>query len=114
VPDLLYPDRRLEKLCQREGIPVLLLAPAFQEYAVAHQVYLHGFNAGLGSGHWNQNGHRLGGNLMARWLCGQLQGFAGSIFLRDFPCGWSQNLINTGLHEISLPLRKRAGEGEKN
>lgn len=73
VRDMFYPDRRLEKFCQRKGIPILLLAPAFQEYAVAHQVYLHGFNSGLGCGHWNQNGHRLAGNLIARWLCGQLQ-----------------------------------------
>jgi len=72
VPDLFYPDRRLEKFCQREGIPILLLAPAFQQYATAHQVYLHGFKGNLGGGHWNQNGHRLAGEMIARWLCGQL------------------------------------------
>ena len=72
VPNLFYPDRRLEKFCQKEGIPVLLLAPAFQEYATAHKVFLHGFQGNLSTGHWNQSGHRLAGNMIARWLCGQL------------------------------------------
>jgi hypothetical protein len=72
VQDLFYPDRRLEKFCHREGIPILLLAPAFQEYATKHQVFLHGFQDNLGGGHWNQNGNRLAGKMIAEWLCGQL------------------------------------------
>ena len=72
VPDLLYPDRRLAEFCRREGIPILLLAPAFQEYATKHQVFLHGFGNSLGTGHWNQAGHRLAGKMLAEWLCGQL------------------------------------------
>jgi len=72
VPDLFYADRRLETFCQKEGIPILLLAPAFQEYATVHQVYLHGFKGNLGGGHWNQQGHRLAGDIIARWLCNQL------------------------------------------
>jgi hypothetical protein len=72
VPDLFYADHRLENFCQQEGIPILLLAPAFQKYATAHHVYLHGFKGNLGGGHWNQNGHRLAGEMIAKWLCGQL------------------------------------------
>lgn len=72
VPDLLYPDRRLEKFCQREGIPILLLTPVFQTYATEHQVFLHGFKDNSGGGHWNQNGHRLAGKVLAKWLCGQI------------------------------------------
>jgi hypothetical protein len=71
VKDLFYPDHRLEKFCQQEGIPILLLTPAFQQYATTHHVYLHGFKGNLGGGHWNQNGHRLAGDMIARWLCGQ-------------------------------------------
>jgi hypothetical protein len=66
--DLFYPDSRVEDICQRAGIPVLLLAPDFQEYATRHQVFFHGFQGSLGSGHWNQNGHRLAGQRIARWL----------------------------------------------
>ena len=72
LQDLLYADRRLEAFCRQQGIPVLLLAPPFQEYASAHQVFLHGFKDTLGIGHWNRQGHRLAGDLIAKWLCGQL------------------------------------------
>ena len=73
VPDLFYPDHRLAGFCQEHHIPVLLLAPSFQEYATRHQVYLHGFGKTLGKGHWNQQGHRLAGKTIAAWLCPQLQ-----------------------------------------
>jgi len=78
VENLFYPNRRLEKFCQREGIPILLLAPTFQKYADKHQVYFHGFKntlgfgGNLGFGHWNQAGHQLAGNLIAKWLCEQI------------------------------------------
>jgi hypothetical protein len=73
VRDLFYPDHRLEGFCQSRHIPILLLAPSFQEYATQHQVYLHGFGKNLGTGHWNQQGHRLAGQAIARWLCPQLK-----------------------------------------
>jgi len=73
VPDLFYTDHRLEGFCQSRHIPILLLAPSFQEYATQHQVYLHGFGKNLGTGHWNQQGHRLAGQAIARWLCPQLK-----------------------------------------
>jgi hypothetical protein len=72
VPDLLYADRRLEKFCQQQDIPILLLAPAFQQHATADHVYLHGFKGNLGGGHWNQKGHRLAGDMIVTWLCGQI------------------------------------------
>jgi hypothetical protein len=76
VEDIFYPDHRVEKFCRSHGIPVLLLGPPFQEYASQHQVFLHGFKTmlrnDLGSGHWNQNGHRLAGQLIAQWLCPRL------------------------------------------
>jgi len=71
VDDLLYPDRRLQNFCRGHEIPILLLAPAFQEYATKHQVLVHGFGENLGGGHWNQTGHRLAGKMLAEWLCGQ-------------------------------------------
>jgi hypothetical protein len=72
VQDLFYPDRRLAKFCREEGIPILLLAPAFQEFATKHKVFFHGSGNSLGRGHWNQNGHRLAGKMLAEWLCDQL------------------------------------------
>jgi hypothetical protein len=73
ISDLFYPDHRLERFCQSHHIPILLLGPSFQEYATQHQVFLHGFGKTLGSGHWNQNGHRLAGQTIAQWLCPQLK-----------------------------------------
>jgi hypothetical protein len=72
VKDLFYPDRRVERFCQSHGIPVLLLGPYFQKYATQHHVFFHGFGDNLGTGHWNQNGHRLAGQIIAKWLCPQL------------------------------------------
>jgi hypothetical protein len=72
VVDLFYPDRRVEEMCQRARIPILLLAPSFQEYATRNQVFLHGFRGSLGFDHWNQKGHRLAGQRLAEWLVPQL------------------------------------------
>ena len=70
--DLFYPDRRIEGLAQREGISAIILAPQFQNHADKHQVYLHGFaNTRLGTGHWNQNGHRLAATIIAKELSAQ-------------------------------------------
>jgi len=69
VDDLLYPDFRIRKLGRRAGFPVLNLAPALQIYADEHHVFLHGFaNTKLGTGHWNAEGHRLAGELIAQNL----------------------------------------------
>lgn len=70
VPDLFYPDRRISNLCERNGIEVLTLAPELQQYAERNRVFLHGFgNTRLGTGHWNEKGHRLAGEIMAERLC---------------------------------------------
>jgi len=64
--DLLYPDRRLRALGEREGVEVLSLAPALQEYAERNKVFVHGTD---GFGHWNVLGHRLVGELVTERLC---------------------------------------------
>jgi hypothetical protein len=69
VPDLDYPDRRLRELGDREGFGVLNLAPPFRRFAETNHAYLHGFPPNLGSGHWNEQGHKLAGQLIADWLC---------------------------------------------
>jgi hypothetical protein len=74
VRDLFYPDHRIAALGQRLGFPVLNLAPPLQAYADRNHVFLHGFgNTRLGFGHWNQQGHRCGGELIAERLCRLLQ-----------------------------------------
>jgi len=69
VNDLFYPDNRIKRLAERENIPVITLAPEMQAYAEQNKVFLHGFDGNLGNGHWNQLGHRLAGEAIARHLC---------------------------------------------
>ena len=58
---------------KRRGFDVLTLAPMFQAYAQEHNVFLHGFeNSGIGIGHWNQEGHRLAGKLIAEKSCSDI------------------------------------------
>jgi hypothetical protein len=68
--DLFYPEHRLDALGAREGFVVLNLAPSLQAYADRHHSFLHGFpNTGAGTGHWNELGHRMAGELIAQRLC---------------------------------------------
>ena len=69
VQHLFYPDYRIKRFCAVKGIPVLVLGPHFQKYAIKSNAFLHGFPSRLGKGHWNENGHRLAGDMIARWLC---------------------------------------------
>jgi hypothetical protein len=69
VSDLFYPDNRIKALCNREGITVITLAPQLQAYAEQNKVFLHGFGQTLSYGHWNRDGHRVAGELIAQKLC---------------------------------------------
>jgi hypothetical protein len=69
VKDLFYPDNRLRSYCQQERIPVITLAPQLEAYAEKHNVFLHGFGSQIGNGHWNEAGHRVAGEIIARELC---------------------------------------------
>ncbi len=68
--DLFYPERRMRALAQREGLDAVFLAEEAAAYATTHGIYLHGFsNTALGTGHWNQEGHRYAGKQIAAHLC---------------------------------------------
>lgn len=69
IQDLFYPDRRIKSFGEREGFRVVNLAPALQEYAERNKVFLHGFGEQIGNGHWNSQGHRIAGQMLARELC---------------------------------------------
>ena len=70
VPDLFYPDRRLEALGREHGIAVIPLAFEMQRRAEADKAYYYGFADGhLGTGHWNKMGHRVAADLIASALC---------------------------------------------
>lgn len=66
--DLFYPERRLREFGEREGIPVLNLAPTMAKEAEERQVYFHAYRSTPGIGHWNEEGHRAAGERIAAWL----------------------------------------------
>ena len=69
ITDLFYPDHRIKALGEREGISVITLAPELQEYAERNNVFLHGFGSNIGNGHWNVEGNRVAGQLIAKKIC---------------------------------------------
>ncbi len=63
--NIFYSDDHLRELGQQHGFAVINLPKPMQEYAEVHQVYLHGFpNTTQGTGHWNEEGHRVAGTLI--------------------------------------------------
>jgi lysophospholipase L1-like esterase len=68
--DLYYPERRLAEFGRQESIPVYNLAPVMAQQAQQHRVFFHAENGVLGVGHWNEEGHRAAGELIASWLAG--------------------------------------------
>jgi hypothetical protein len=72
--DLFYPDDRIRALGGQYGFAVFNLAPVMRRYADETGLYLHGFaNTKPGLGHWNENGHREAGELIAERLIGLLE-----------------------------------------
>jgi hypothetical protein len=70
VKDLFYPERRIQALAQREGIAFLALAMPMRQWTEKNHTCVHGFkNATPCGGHWNEYGHRLGGELIADKIC---------------------------------------------
>ena len=65
--DLDRPDRRLEAMAARRGLPCLLLAPGLRQAEASGSGRLYGFGARRG-GHWNAAGHREAARLIERFL----------------------------------------------
>jgi len=73
LTDLLYPDRRIIDLARAERIPSGMLVPELLDWAERNATCVHGFqNATPCGGHWNQQGHRLAGEILAREICAQV------------------------------------------
>jgi hypothetical protein len=73
VKDLYYPERRVAAFGDREGIPVLNLAPAMAKQAEERQVFFHADQDSLGIGHWNEEGHQAAAELTASWIAREWQ-----------------------------------------
>lgn len=66
--NLFYPERRIQDWCARRDIAAIALARPMSDYAAQHRVFLTGFGKTSGQGHWNQAGHRIAGQILARQL----------------------------------------------
>jgi hypothetical protein len=74
LADPFYANRRIDALAARNGFEVLDLGESFLNYSQTHHVFLH-MREGLGKegfGHWNAEGHRLAGQMLAGKLCQML------------------------------------------
>jgi len=72
VRDFQYADAWISEFCVRKGIEAIELAPALSTYAQKNRVYLNGFNlSNIGTGHWNETGHRVAAEAIAVALCGK-------------------------------------------
>jgi hypothetical protein len=70
IQDLFYPDKRLHRLSRETGFQMIPLAVAMSEAAERTKAFFHGFpNTAPGIGHWNQSGHSVAGQIMAREIC---------------------------------------------
>jgi len=67
--NIFYPNLRLKTVAEREQIDFIDLAQPMQVYADQNKVFLHGFGADTGNGHWNASGHKLAAELIAQKLC---------------------------------------------
>lgn len=75
VEDLNFAGQRIAALAERMHCPAIVLAEKMAAHAEQHGVHLHGFeNTKLGTGHWNADGHRVAGELVAAELCTLLPG----------------------------------------
>ena len=71
VPHLFYPERRLAQWGERSSTRVFHVAPELQRRADEEQVFFHGFlNTALGTGHWNERGHRAVAEILFEKLRG--------------------------------------------
>ncbi len=73
ISDFFYPDRRIMQLSRQEGIPAAMLAPALLKWSEGHGSCVHGFGgAAPCGGHWNEDGNRVAGELLARDICSEI------------------------------------------
>lgn len=72
APDFYYAERRVTELGEREGFPVFNLAPPMAAQAEQRQVFFHAAGKKPGVGHWNVEGNRVAGELIASWLANGL------------------------------------------
>jgi hypothetical protein len=69
LPSLYESDKRLTAMASAKSIHTMMLAPVLADYSATHHIALHGFfNTKFNDGHWNELGHQIAGQAIAREL----------------------------------------------
>ena len=69
VADLTYPDSRLAGFAAMNGLVDIPLVEPLAAYAAEHNAALHGVDPSEPIGHWNELGHKVAAEYLARGLC---------------------------------------------
>lgn len=69
VEDLSYPEARLQMWAERASVPFVELSNEFSRIGTQNGDSIYGFGDQIGFGHWNENGHRLAGKILAQRIC---------------------------------------------
>lgn len=68
--DAFFPDRQIESMASHLNIESIILAPEMQKMAERDNTFFHGFpNTRMGTGHWNEAGHRAAADIVGARLC---------------------------------------------
>jgi hypothetical protein len=72
IVDPLYPENRLSRFGEEINVPVIPIAREMlaRNAQADKPIFYHGFdNTSMGSGHWNVEGNRLAGEMLADFVC---------------------------------------------
>ena len=72
ISNIFYPEDRLEKFGKDNNIPIISISRHMSNYNWSKKFGVskfHGFGDNLGTGHWNENGHKFAGEIVGQKIC---------------------------------------------
>ena len=72
ISNIFYPEQRLEDFGKQNNIHIISISRYMSDWNWNKHNQLtnfHGFNETLGSGHWNENGHKFTGDIIGKNIC---------------------------------------------
>ena len=74
ISNIFYPEDRLENFGKQNNIPIISISRYMSDlnWSKNNEITkFHGFNSSdsLGTGHWNENGHKFAGEIIGKKIC---------------------------------------------
>ena len=72
ISNIFYPEDRLENFGEQNNISIISISRHMSDLNWSKNNELtkfHGFNESLGSGHWNEDGHKFAGEIIGKNIC---------------------------------------------